>query len=281
MIRRPTRAFVAAAAVVTVATVAAERAPATGAEAMAASRPAVTSRPAAASAPGSSRAALTAFACHRALKPSDRSMSATAVMRPVAETVKLAVDFRLLRLSATGTATSVPGAGLDTWLTNSVGTGANHVWRVIHTVSDLPAPASYRFSVAFRWIGSGGQIIARAVRRSRRCRQPELRPDLEVQSIAVREDPSKPSEDSYVAGIYDAGASGAGPFLVQLLDQGKQVNRRVSHIDRHELLSVRFVGPPCSSAAPPTVTVDPHHRVDVYSRAHASLTATCPAASDT
>lgn len=220
---------------------------------------------------------LTGFVCRRALRPIDRSISATAVIRPISGTVKLAVNFRLLRRSPTGVVINVHGAGLGTWLTKSIQSRPQEAWRVIHTVSYLSAPATYRLKVSYRWVGAGGRVIAHGARRSRRCRQPELRPNLEVQSIAVGADATDASDDYYLARIYDAGATGAGPFLVQLADQEQLVNRRVRHIRRHELLSVRLAGPLCDRADPPTVTVDPYHRVDVYSRARASLTATCPA----
>jgi hypothetical protein len=223
------------------------------------------------------RAALSDLVCHHALNPSNRSVSATAVMRPVPGTAKLAVKFRLVRRTAGSAPSDVTGPGLGTWLTKQFGKRPGDVWRVIHTVSDLSAPAGYRFAVSFRWISSSGQILARATRFSRICHQPELRPDLEVLSITVAGDPANAQDDYYRALIKDAGATGAGPFQVQLSDQGTVANHRVAHIYPHQTLAVRLAGPVCSSSDPPTVTVDPAHRIDVYSRSQASLSANCPA----
>jgi hypothetical protein len=157
--------------------------------------------------------------------------------------------------------------------------GTSASWRLIHTVSDLSAPAAYRFSVKFRWIGSDGQILDHAARLGRICHQPELRPDLEVTSIDVQPDSSNPQDDVYRAQIYDAGATGAGRFQVQLSDQGTVTTRRVWQVRAHRSVWVRLAGPLCNSSEPPVVTVDPHHRLDVSSRSEASLAATCPAPS--
>lgn len=222
------------------------------------------------------RAALGGLVCHHALDPRNRSLASTALIRPVPGTTKEAVNFRLMRRTRGGTPESVPGAGLGTWLTKSFGQQPIGLWRVIHTVADLSAPASYRFAVSFRWIGSSGQILAHATRDSRSCHQPELRPDLEVLAVTVSSDAANAAEDYYTAQIKDAGATGAGPFRVQLSDQGQTAHRRVNHIDPHQTLSVQLAGPVCSSADPPKMTADPGHRVDVYTRRQASLIAACP-----
>jgi hypothetical protein len=208
-------------------------------------------------------------------------VAATAFVHPITGSSKVAVRFRLLRrIPPAETFTAVHGSGLNTWLTKSLH-GASDAWRLIHTVSDLYAPAAYRFAVGFRWIGSGGQILAHTVRSGRICHQPELRPDLEVLAINVLPDSTNAQDNVYRAQIHDAGATGAGPFQVQLADQGTIHTHRVIHIRAHRSLWVRLVGPLCNSSQPPVVTVDPHARVDVYSRSEASLAATCPAPSST
>jgi hypothetical protein len=220
-------------------------------------------------------ASLGDLVCHHALAPTRRSVSATAVVHPITGSDKVAVRFGLLRRTPGQTFTAVHGVRLNTWLTKALAGTANS-WRLIHTVSDLYAPAAYRFAVGFRWIGSGGRILAHTVRSGQICHQPELRPDLQVLAIDVAADPTDAQDDVYRAQIHDAGATGAGPFQVQLADQGVVHTRRVIHIRAHRSLWVRLVGPVCDSAQPPVVTVDPHDRLDVYSRSQASLTATCP-----
>lgn len=234
-----------------------------------------------AAAPVSSGAAptLDGLACHRALNPAQRSVAVTALMHPLSGSSRLAVDFRLLRRAPGDRFTPVHGTGLGSWLTKQFGPGSADSWQVIHTVRDLSAPASYRFSVAFRWIGSSGRVIARAARLSRVCRQPELRPDLQVLAIDVQPDVANARDDVYRTEIHDSGATGAGPFQIQLAAQGTIFSTRsLTRISAHRSAWVSLTGPLCNGAQPPIVTVDPHHRVDVYSRSESSLAASCPAA---
>lgn len=223
------------------------------------------------------QAQLTDPVCHHALNPVKRTVGATAVVRAMAGATTVEVDFRLRRRAPGGTFSPVHGPGLGTWLSKQL-SRASDSWRVIHTVSDLSAPAAYRFLVGVRWIGSSGQILGHARRSGNICHQPELRPNLQVRTIQVLPDSANAQEDLYRAQIHDAGATGAGPFPVQLTDQGQvSSTRRVTHIQAHTSVWVRLVGPLCDSSAPPVVTVDPHDRVNVSSRARASLAATCPA----
>lgn len=274
MSRRPIQVLVAVASTAALGVVAVAPGTATGATAAA--------NGSGSGATSASRAQLTGLVCQHALLPVNRSISDTAEIRPITGTSKLAVDFRLMRRPAAGGAfTAVHGSGLGTWLTKAAGPSSGDVWRVIHTVSDLSAPAVYHFVVGFRWLKSSGKVLAHATRTSRACHQPELRPDLEVQSIVVRADAANSADDVYRAKIRDAGVTGVRRFLVQLSDQqGTPLSRHtVPQIGPYQTLTVRLVGPLCSSSSPPIVTVDPHHKVHVYSRAKASLAATCPAPS--
>ena len=137
------------------------------------------------------------------------------------------------------------------------------------------APASYRFSVTFRWTGQHAKILDTRLRLSNLCHQPELRPDLTVNSISVATDPSHPKLEDYTAFIGDPGETGAGPFTVQLSDGGAIRDKTIQHIDAHSTRTVVLVGPDCDAAQPPTVTVDPTDQVDVYSRSQATMTASC------
>src|SRR5579864_5799486 len=152
-------------------------------------RPASAGTPSGAVGPVEPRAVLAGFDCHRALRPADRSVSITSVMRPLAGTRRMSVKFDLLMAGAGATAPVEVHAGdLGSWkqpAAPTLGQLPGDVWNLQKSVVALAAPASYRFRVRFRWIGDGGKLLGSAVRYSPRCRQLELRPDLMAQSIAV------------------------------------------------------------------------------------------------
>jgi hypothetical protein len=229
------------------------------------------------------RAVLHDFVCQKALDPAARAFSVTAVMRPLTGTQKLAVNFFLLqKTAATAGYVTVPGTGLGVWIspTNPVTLGQRpgDIWNVPHPVADLDAPAAYRFRVEFRWIGLHGKVLGTATRYSRVCFEPELRPDLTVDSVSVQPDASHPKlDDDYLATIGNTGATGASNVVVQLSDSGIVHDRTIDHVGPHATKTVTFVGPVCSPADQPTVTVDPNDQVDVSSRTDATMTVTCPA----
>ena len=215
--------------------------------------------------------------CQRAVDPPARAVSVIASMRPGPGTVRMAVDFHLLeRAPGTRTYQRLAGAGLNTWIEKDFGSQPGDVWRVVHPVADLPAPAVYRFDVAFRWSGPGGRVLARTTRVSRKCRQPELRPDLVVDSIRVSADPQHPGSNVYYAQIGNTGATGAGPFLVRLSDAGTVRDVTVQHLGARSEKTVAIAGPGCSPSDPPTITVDPSDEVDVSSRSRSMMTVACP-----
>jgi CARDB len=233
----------------------------------------------------SPRAQLAGFSCHRALDPSNRSISVAAVMRPLAGTKHMALRFNLLSTSPlTGLTTSVHFGDLGTWKTPknpTLGQLSGDVWSLQKSVYQLAAPASYRFRVSFRWTGRGGHVIGTAVRFSSRCHQVELRPDLLVSSITVAPISGIPADNLYTAVIANDGNSGAGPFdvLFAPADGSTPKTRMVQFLPAHMSTTLSFVGPACTSSTDPTITADSTDEVDDLNRANNSLTATCPASS--
>jgi hypothetical protein len=240
--------------------------------------------------PGSAAAAskatprydLTSFACHRALDPASRSVSVTAVMRPVQGTRKLSLRFDLLEKAA-GVTRSLTGAGdLGIWLSPkdpTLGRRSGDVWELNKAVYNLDAPASYHFRVTFRWLGADDKVLAAAVTQSDSCQQRELRPDLLVRSVSVAAIPHKPRKQRYTVLIADRGASAAGPFQVLFTpgDGSAPQTRTVARVDAHSSLQLSFVGPLCDSGSPPTVVADSTDQVDDADRDNNAMTVTCPA----
>lgn len=229
----------------------------------------------------SPRDALTSFACQRALDPPNRSVSVKAVMHPVTGTRALSLKFDLLETAA-GTTRSLTGAGdLGVWLSPkdpTLGRRLGDVWELTKAVSNLDAPAGYRFRVTFRWLGAHAKVLATAVRQSGSCTQRELRPDLLVKSVSVTAIAHKPHKQLYTTVIANRGASSAGPFEVLFTPGNGSASQThtVTRIDAHSSRRLSFVGPLCNPASPPTVVADSTNEVDDLSRDNNAMTVTCP-----
>jgi len=225
---------------------------------------------------------LRSFVCQKALDPPTRAVSVQAVMRPVSGTAKMQIRFDLTRRTKQGAPFKlVRGQFLGSWLTPenpTLGQRPGDVWIVNHPVVGLPAPATYRFRVSFRWLGSSGQKLSSAVQSSSSCWQPELRADLLVRSLTVT--PLGSGQASYVAVIGNRGLTAAGPVEVDLagVSAAKQA-QTLGSVGPKSTARERFVAPTCTPGANLAVTVDPSHTIDEYDFANNVLTIACPAPS--
>ena len=231
------------------------------------------------------RAQLRAFACQNALDPGGRSVSVTAVMRPVTGTRRMTVRFDLFSSVSGAAPVAIHFGDLGTWIkpdNPTLGQLPGDVWNLQKQVVPLAAPASYRFRVDFRWIGAHDRILDSAELITPRCRERELRPDLSVQSIAVTALPDHPSQDLYTAVIANQGNSAAGPFSVLFSpgDGSATTTRPIAFLRAHDSRAVNFIGPACTTATAPTVTADSALQIHDLNRANNALTATCPASAN-
>lgn len=235
-------------------------------------------------APAPSRARLRAFECRTALDPASRLVSVQAVMRPVPGTAAMQLRFELLeRPAGAGPFSPVRGGDLGTWVSPSdatLGRRSGDVWIFNHPVRDLAAPAVYRFRVTFRWLGTGGRRLAEVQRTSRTCRQPELRPDPSVDSIAITPVPGHPKQAQYRVTIANRGARPVGPLQLTFAPaDGLQVRRRtISRVGAHRTLTETFTGRACAPATAPTVTVAVQQPLDDLDPGDDTLSvpASCP-----
>lgn len=220
------------------------------------------------------------FVCQRALDPASRAVSTTAVMHSLHGTAKLSLRFQLLTRTKSGGAWRlVKGHDLNAWITpydSMLGQLPGDVWILNKPVVNLAAPATYRFRVFFRW--TSAQNVVTVIRDSPTCFQPERRPDLLVQSIDVRPT-SDPAVAVYTATIANRGMTAAGAFDVVFTPGGSAATatqaRILPGLPAHAATSVSFRAPLCAPGAPPTVTADPDHQVDDYTRANNAKTAVC------
>ncbi len=241
---------------------------------------ALTAGPAGAAAPP--RAQLTAFACHSTLDPTRRTVAVTSVMRPVTGTRALSVRFALLEQPAGSSTLETVGGGaeLGAWVSPSdrtLGRRPGDVWKLAKPVSDVAAPAHYRFRVQFRWLGAHGRVLATVTRQTGLCAERELRPDVLVTQVLVHAIPRH--RDRYVAVIANHGASASGPFSV-LFTPGASAagqTRALASLPAHASRRIAFVGPTCDATNPPTVVADPGDQVDDFNRSNNTLTVACAA----
>jgi CARDB len=225
---------------------------------------------------------LGSFVCQKALDPPTRAVSVQAVMRPVTGTSKMQMRFDLMRQNTPGGPFRVVrGRLLGSWISPqnpTLGQRPGDVWIVNHPVVDLPAPATYRFRVSFRWTGSSGQQLSTASQVSANCYQPELRADLLVRSLTIT--PLASGNAAYVAQIGDRGLTAAGPVEVDLAGVGSgTLAQTLPSVGARSSAPERFVAPPCTAGTTLTVTVDPSHTIDEWDFANNTLTMPCPAAS--
>jgi hypothetical protein len=200
-------------------------------------------------------------------------------MRPVRGTAKMQMRFDLMRRTRPGGPFRlVRGRLLGSWVSPqnpSLGERPGDVWIVNHPVVDLPAPATYRFRVSFRWIGSNGQQLSTAVQSSANCYQPELRADLLVRSLSVT--PLASGDAAYVAQVRNRGLTAASPVEVDLAGAASSTqSATVDFVGPRSTVRQRFVAPLCTPGSTVTVTVDPAHTVDEYNFANNTLTVPCP-----
>jgi hypothetical protein len=205
-------------------------------------------------------------------------VTVTAVMATVPGAQHLQMRFMLQDRTAHGVVL-IHGGDLGQWISPNSPTLGRHPsdkWVVNHPVTGVPVPGSYRFKVSFRWTGSAGQVIGQTEKATVTCRQPDLRPDLNVQLLSSQ---AMSGGDEYTVRVGNSGATDA--LNVELVFSpgggGQVLMKTIARVPAHQSVQRTFVGPTCtSSSAPATITVDPYDLIDVVSRADNSITVPCP-----
>jgi hypothetical protein len=227
---------------------------------------------------------LRSLVCQKALDPPARAVSIQAVMRPVTGTSKMQMKFELLRSTKSHPRfLSVRGRGLGSWISPTdptLGQQAGDVWILTHPVVNLAAPATYKFRVTFKWLGSDGQTLGTTIQSSPTCYQPEMRADLLVRSLSIAPITSGASagQSAYIALIGNRGLTGAGPVQVEFADGATApVSGTIAWVGPKSSARERFVAPACTAGTTLTVTVDPTQTIDEYDFANNVLRMPCPA----
>ncbi len=249
-------------------------------------RPASSAAGAASAAGDLPRADLRGFVCHNALDPADRSMSVTAVMRPVAGTQKLQLKFDLLVSEHGGAGDEdLAGGNLGVWLTPknpTLGPAARRRLELHQVVvragraGGVPVPGLVPLA------GPDGKVLGTAQRSARRCSQRELRPDLMVVEPDRRHaGPGHPSQDTYTAVIAqrrgDRRRAVRGRLSALRQSQRDQTSDQSSAWARYSQRTAFRSSDRCARPpARPTIIADSTHQVPTISiRPTTRCTATC------
>jgi len=119
---------------------------------------------------GKPDATATVEQCLTSLVQSERSATFVGEMTAVPGTSRMEISIGLLeRVGGETQYRSVTAAGLGTWRDSASGV---KTYTYIKQVTNLAAPAFYRGSVRFRWLGAKGRVIKAEEIRTPRCEQP-------------------------------------------------------------------------------------------------------------
>jgi hypothetical protein len=127
------------------------------------------------------------------------------------------------------------------WTSSDPGVAEYHYTK---EVGRLAAPALYRTVVRFRWVDAAGELVARRRAVSPRCRQPDLRPDVEIADIEV-------DGGNYLVHVRNTGPTRAAASELELIVDGDQ--RRVVAVPAIKASSTRaiaLVAPRCTPGGP-------------------------------
>lgn len=135
----------------------------------------------------------------------------------------------------------------------------------------------YRAVVRYRWRGPRGKVLARDVDRTRPCRQPDTRADLEPMRITVSAG-SRDDTRFYGVRVVNAGAADAPAFTSRLDVAGTTAEDSTGEaLAPGESDTLLFEAPACEAGSQIAVTVDVTAAVDEADELDNVLTVPCPA----
>jgi hypothetical protein len=212
--------------------------------------------------------------CHTGSAPLDRFAVLSAQMGSVAQSARMQVRFDLtVRLGSSGAFKRVSAPGLGAWRSSAPGVD---IFRYRKQVANLQSGAQYRALVRFRWLTDAGRTIQSTTRRTKTCKQPDLRPDLVAGQITA-EPSGQPGRARYTVLVRNGGRTAAPSFTVGFAvgdqPQPGQTVQPLAVGDERELI---FVGPRCDGLHPLRVSVDSDLAVDESSESNNARTAACP-----
>jgi hypothetical protein len=211
--------------------------------------------------------------CQHAAAQGDRFMTVQGAMRTHKGASRMGIRFDLLQRRPGLRALAIAAPGLGVW---NVSEADRTSFRYTKRIENLPAPATYRVVVRFRWYNAKGAVVGRARRITRACHQPDYRPQLEVRNPTVQP-AGQPGLFQYSVGVQNAGRTAAANFDVALLIDGAQRGlRTVEELLPGTRERLSFTAARCQPGQLVTFTVDPDGRVDEANETDDQVSFPCP-----
>jgi hypothetical protein len=219
----------------------------------------------------------TVTACTTGDTNAERSATFSAGMDAVPGTSTMAVAFDLYeQTSATSPYVAVSAPGFGAWQSSERAIAS---FTANENVVDLPAPASFRALVRYRWLSRTGRVIRRAERVTKACVETAPEPDLFIAQIThTAGSPAKTSE-LYNVVVRNSGPGTAGPFEVAFsIGATPLADQQVAGLAPHSDTTVQFSGPRCTAGDTVTAQVDPADAILEPADPSRKITLTCAAA---
>ena len=149
--------------------------------------------------------------------------------------------------------------GLGVWRHSASGV---KIYKYLKQVTNLPAPATFRALIRFRWLNEKGRVIRRAERRTPTCEQIDPRAKLVVG--AIRAIPLRGSSlVDYQVVVRNEGHATASAFGVALTINGiAQPLLNVASVPGGSRMVLESQGPRCAVGSNIEVQLDPKHQIE-------------------
>jgi hypothetical protein len=221
----------------------------------------------------------TVTACATGAVDADRSATFSAVINAVPHTSTMSVSFDLYeKTSATSGFVSVTAPGFGVWQTSTRGIAS---FTANDNVVDLPAPASFRALVHYRWLNRRGHVIRRDARVTPACVQTAPEPNLFVVRISHAAGTPAKTNELYGVVVRNSGLGDAGAFEVALTVNGAPLaDQQVTGLVSLTTSTVQFSGPRCTAGSTITAQVDPAGAIIEPANADRTFSMACPTVSD-
>ena len=213
--------------------------------------------------------------CARGPAAGDRLAVFRGAMRARPGTRRMSMRFKLQEQVGEGRFRTVKAPRLGVWRKSRPGV-KRFAYR--QRVLALAEGAAYRTLVAFRWHGEDGEVIRRATRRSRSCRQPGPLANLRIGRLGgVLPLAGVPGIYRYPVQLVNNGQVPAERFGVSLaVDSGAVETQAVGFLAPGQSRSLVFSGLACRAGV--TVVADPEDTVRENFERDNSRTFGCPSA---